>query len=173
MSRKSDVREFRPLRIAVLTVTESRSEETDEAGSLLIERLAAAGHRLAHRRLVAHDRYRIRAVVSSWIASPEVQVVLTNGGTGLMDRNVTPEAIDPLLDRALDGFGELFRSLSYRDVKTSSLASRALAGVANTTLVFCMPGSPGACRTAWDEIIEPQLDYRNRPCNLAELVAAS
>lgn len=163
-------RHFIPLNIAVLTVSDSRTLETDVSGTTLAERLTAAGHRLADRQRVPDDIYRIRAVVSAWIASPAVQVVLTTGGTGVTGRDGTPEAIAVLFDKKLDGFGEMFRYLSYQDIKTSTLQSRALAGVANGTYVFCLPGSSGACRTAWDLLIQAQLDYRTRPCNLAELM---
>jgi len=163
-------REFRPVAIAVLTVSDSRDEQSDKSGRLLVERLAGAGHRLAEKSIVPDDVYRIRAVVSRWIADPEVDVVITTGGTGVTGRDGTPEAVRPLLDKVLDGFGEMFRSISYADIKTSTLQSRALAGVANGTYVFCVPGSSGACATAWDELIQAQLDLRTRPCNLVELM---
>ena len=163
-------REFVPVGIAVLTVSDSRDEQTDKSGRLLAERLTGAGHRLAAKRIVPDDIYAIRAVVSQWIADPEVNVVITTGGTGVTGRDGTPEAVQPLLDKVLDGFGEMFRSLSYSDIKTSTLQSRALAGVANGTYVFCVPGSSGACATAWDSLIAAQLDARTRPCNLVELM---
>lgn len=163
-------REFVPVGIAVLTVSDSRDEQTDKSGRLLAERLTGAGHRLAAKRIVPDDIYAIRAVVSQWIADPEVNVVITTGGTGVTGRDGTPEAVQPLLDKVLDGFGEMFRSLSYSDIKTSTLQSRALAGVANGTYVFCVPGSSGACATAWDALIAAQLDARTRPCNLVELM---
>ena len=163
-------REFRPVSIAVLTVSDSRDEQTDKSGRLLVERLSAAGHRLAEKRIVPDDIYQIRAVVSRWIADADVNVIITTGGTGVTGRDGTPEAIAPLLDKVLEGFGEMFRSISYADIKTSTLQSRALAGVANGTYVFCVPGSSGACATAWDELIEAQLDLRTRPCNLVELM---
>lgn len=163
-------REFRPVRIAVLTVSDSRDEQSDKSGRLLAERLATAGHSLAEKRIVPDDVYQIRAVVSRWIADAEVDVVITTGGTGVTGRDGTPEAVLPLLDKVIDGFGEMFRSISYGQIKTSTLQSRALAGVANATYVFCVPGSSGACATAWDELIEAQLDYRTRPCNLVELM---
>lgn len=165
----SDVREFAPLRIAVLTVSDSRTEADDKSGMLLIERLTAAGHELAERHIVPDDRYAIRAVVSCWIADPEVDAVIATGGTGLTGRDGTPEAIGPLLDKTMDGFGEMFRVLSFEDIGTSTMQSRALAGVANATFVFVLPGSSGACRTAWDRLIRDQLDQRTRPCNLVEL----
>ena len=166
----ADAREFIPLNVAVLTVSDTRSEETDKSGALLAQRLEAAGHRLAEKRIVPDDVYRIRAVVAQWIAEESVQVAISTGGTGVTGRDGTPEAIAPLLDKTIEGFGETFRMLSYEEIKTSTLQSRALAGVANGTYVFCLPGSSGACRSAWDRIIAAQLDYRTRPCNLVELM---
>lgn len=166
----AEAREFIPLDVAVLTVSDSRTEETDKSGALLVQRLGAAGHRLAEKRIVPDDVYRIRATVAHWIAEESVQVVIATGGTGVTGRDGTPEAIAPLLDKTIEGFGETFRMLSYEEIKTSTLQSRALAGVANGTYVFCLPGSSGACRTAWDRIIAAQLDYRTRPCNLVELM---
>ncbi len=163
-------REFVATNIAVMTVTDSRTEDTDTSGRALVERLTRAGHRLADKVVVPHNIYRIREVVSHWIVDPAVNAAIVNGGTGLMDRDRTPEAVRVLLDKELEGFGELFRWISYRDIKTSTLASRTLAGVANSTLIFCLPGSTGACVTGWDELIQPQLDYRSRPCNLIELM---
>jgi molybdenum cofactor biosynthesis protein B len=156
--------------IAVLTVSDSRGLEQDSSGAVLIERLAAAGHRLAGRAILPDDLYRIRAQVSAWIADPAVQVVLSTGGTGLTGRAGTPEALAPLLDKTIDGFGEVFRVLSYEEIGASTIQSRAVAGVANGTYIFCLPGSSGACRTGWDKLIAPQLDYRTRPCNLVELM---
>jgi molybdenum cofactor biosynthesis protein B len=166
----SGEREFVPVSIAVLTVSDSRDEQSDKSGRLLAERLARAGHRLAEKLIVPDDIYQIRAAVSRWIADPEVNAVITTGGTGVTGRDGTPEAVRPLLDKVLEGFGEMFRSISYADIKTSTLQSRALAGVANATYVFCVPGSSGACATAWDELIAAQLDSRTRPCNLVELM---
>jgi len=163
-------REFVPVRIAVLTVSDSRTEATDTSGKTLVDRLTAAGHVLAEKHIVPDNIYRMRAVVSGWIADPDINVIITTGGTGMTGRDSTPEAIRPLLDKELEGIGELFRWLSYRDIKTSTVASRALGGVANATFLFCLPGSTGACRTGWDEIIEPQLDYRSAPCNMVELL---
>jgi len=163
-------REFRPVRVAILTVSDSRDESSDKSGRLLVERLTTAGHQLAEKAIVPDDVYRIRAVVSRWVADPDVNVVVTTGGTGVTGRDGTPEAVRPLLDKVLDGFGEMFRSISYGQIGTSTLQSRALAGVANGTYVFCVPGSSGACATAWDELIAAQLDYRTRPCNLVELM---
>lgn len=163
-------REFIPLRIAVLTVSDTRTEANDTSGKLLVERISAAGHRLAARAIERDDIYRIRARVSAWIADPEVQVVITTGGTGLTGRDGTPEAVAPLLDKEIAGFGELFRTVSFEDIGTSTLQSRCLGGVANGTFVFCLPGSTGACATGWDRILVQQLDYRTRPCNFVELV---
>ena len=163
-------REFRPIGIAVLTVSDSRDEQSDKSGKLLAERLTSAGHRLADKVIVPDDVYQIRAVVSRWIADPDVNAVITTGGTGVTGRDGTPEAVRPLLDKVIDGFGEMFRQISYGQIKTSTLQSRALAGVANATYIFCVPGSSGACATAWDELIAAQLDFRTRPCNLVELM---
>ena len=160
------------LAIAVLTVSDTRGPAEDTSGDLLVERLENAGHRLAARRIVRDDIYAIRAVVSAWIADPDVQVVLTTGGTGFSGRDSTPEALTPLFDKAVEGFGELFRQLSYDEIGTSTIQSRALAGLANGTSVFAMPGSTNACRTAWDRILREQLDGRFKPCNFAELLTA-
>lgn len=163
-------RDFLPLGIAVLTATDTRTEAEDKSGKLLVDRLETAGHQCIEKRLVPDDIYRIRAVVSDWIVREDVSVVLTTGGTGVTGRDGTPEAVSPLLDKHIDGFGEMFRVLSYEDIKTSTLQSRALAGVANGTYLFCLPGSSGACALAWDALICHQLDYRTRPCNLVELM---
>ncbi len=166
----SNERAFIPLSIAVLTVSDSRDERTDKSGLALAERLQGVGHRLAEKRIVPDDIYRIRAEVSRWIADPEVQVIISTGGTGVTGRDGTPEAVHVLLDKRIEGFGEMFRMLSYEEIKTSTMQSRAVAGVANGTYIFCLPGSTGACRTAWDKLIQHQLDYRTRPCNLVELM---
>jgi molybdenum cofactor biosynthesis protein B len=163
-------REFLPINIAILTVSDSRDEATDKSGRLLVERLTQAGHHLADKVIVPDDVYQIRAVVSRWIAEASVNAVITTGGTGVTGRDGTPEAVLPLLDKVIEGFGETFRAISYAQIKTSTVQSRALAGVANGTYVFCVPGSSGACATAWDELIEAQLDLRTRPCNLVELM---
>jgi len=163
-------RKFIPLNIAVLTVSDSRTEETDKSGALLVERLEAAGHHKADKCIEPDDMFRIRATVSGWIADPDVEVIITTGGTGMTGRDGTPEAIEPLLEKVMDGFGELFRAVSYDDIGTSTMQSRALCGVANGTYIFCLPGSTGACRDGWDKLIEKQLDYRTRPCNLAEMM---
>jgi molybdenum cofactor biosynthesis protein B len=156
---------FVPRNVAVLTVSDTRTLDTDTSGGLLVERLQAAGHHLAARVLLKDDLYRIRAQVAQWIAEDEVQVVLITGGTGFTARDSTPEAVACLLDKQVDGFGELFRQISVPDIGTSTIQSRALAGLANGTLVCCLPGSTNACRTAWDGILASQLDARHRPCN--------
>ncbi|WP_236205736.1 molybdenum cofactor biosynthesis protein B [Pseudomonas tohonis] len=156
---------FVPLDIAVLTVSDTRSLETDTSGQLFVDRLTAAGHRLAARVLLKDDLYKIRAQVATWIAEDQVQVVLITGGTGFTGRDSTPEAIACLLDKQVDGFGEYFRQISVADIGTSTMQSRALAGLANRTLVCSIPGSTNACRTAWDGILAEQLDNRHRPCN--------
>jgi molybdopterin adenylyltransferase len=166
----SEERELKPLRVAVLTVSDTRNEATDKSGALLVERVRTAGHVLAAKTIVRDDVYAIRAIVSAWVADEEVEVVITTGGTGLTGRDGTPEAIGVLLDKEIDGFGELFRTISYEEIGASSLQSRCLAGVANATYIFCLPGSSGACATGWDKLIAPQLDFRTRPCNLAELM---
>ncbi len=163
-------RPFLALDIAVLTVSDSRTEADDRSGHTLVERLQQAGHRLHEKRIVPDDIYRIRAVVSGWIADSAVAVVLTTGGTGVTGRDGTPEAISVLFDKELSGFGEMFRVLSYDQIKASTLQSRAIAGVANGTYLFCLPGSPGACALGWDALISQQLDNRTRPCNLVELM---
>ncbi len=163
-------RKFIPLDIAVLTVSDSRDEVSDKSGALLVSYLTEGGHRLAQKAIVPDDKYRIREVLSRWIADEKVRVVLTTGGTGVTGRDGTPEAVEPLLDKVIDGFGETFRNLSYQTIGTSTLQSRALAGVANGTYIFCLPGSSGACKDAWTRLIEAQLDYRTRPCNLVELM---
>lgn len=166
----SETRVFKPLNIAVLTVSDTRTEENDTSGKTLVERLDAAGHQLADKQIVPDHIYQLRAVVSGWIADPAVDVVISTGGTGITGRDGTPEAVEILLDKKIDGFGEMFRMISWEEIGTSTIQSRALGGVANGTLVFCVPGSSGACRTAWDKLIEPQLDYRTRPCNFVELI---
>lgn len=161
--------EFIPLRLAVLTVSDSRTLEDDASGTWLVEAIAEAGHGLADRRIVRDDRYALRAVVSQWIADASIDGVIATGGTGFTGRDSTPEALLPLLDKTMDGFGELFRALSFEEIGTSTLQSRAFAGLANGTFVFALPGSTGACRTAWTRIIRAQLDATTRPCNLATL----
>ncbi|CAI8826162.1 MULTISPECIES: molybdenum cofactor biosynthesis protein B [Pseudomonas] len=158
-------RTFVPLNIAVLTISDTRTLDTDTSGQTLVDRLESAGHVLIDRGLVIDDIYQIRAQVSLWIADPEVQVVLMTGGTGFTARDNTPQAVLPLLDKHVEGFGELFRQVSLAEIGTSTLQSRALAGISNGVLVCCMPGSPGACRTGWDRILAEQLDSRTGPCN--------
>lgn len=159
------------MRIAVLTISDSRSLADDSSGGYLAGALIEAGHDLHERQLLPDDRYLIRALISQWIADPACHVVLCTGGTGFTGRDSTPEALSPLLDKEMPGFGELFRALSYREIGTSALQSRALAGIANGTIVVALPGSTGACRLAWTEILRAQLDATTRPCNLAELRA--
>lgn len=157
--------EFISLQLAVLTVSDSRDESTDSSGHLLVERLKSAGHQLADKAIVVDDVYKIRAVLSQWIASDHIQGVLVTGGTGFTGRDSTPEAVIPLFDKTVDGFGELFRHISHAQIGTSTIQSRAVAGLANGTIVFCIPGSGNACATAWDEIIETQLNSTHKPCN--------
>lgn len=154
-----------PLAVAVLTVSDSRTKDTDTSGQYLLEALAAAGHRAADRTIVVDDIYQIRAVVSNWIADRGIDAVLITGGTGFSGRDSTPEAVRPLFDKDIDGFGEIFRALSHTEIGSSTIQSRAVAGFANNTVVFCMPGSTGACKTAWNGIIREQLDSSHRPCN--------
>lgn len=163
MSKATD--EFIPLNIAVLTVSDTRTRADDTSGDYLEQQLRSAGHELADRQIIPDDIYRMRAVVSQWIADPKVNCVLITGGTGFTGRDSTPEAIAPLLDKIVDGFGELFRHHSLAEIGTATLQSRALAGMANRTLIFCMPGSTNACKTAWSKILLQQLDSRTRPCN--------
>lgn len=158
-----------PLSLCVLTVSDTRTLQEDRSGDYLVEALTGAGHRLAGRALLPDDRYRMRAQVSQWIADPEVDGILVTGGTGFTGRDSTPEALRPLLDKEMPGFGELFRQISFEEIGTSSLQSRAFAGLANQTFVFCLPGSTSACRTGWEKIIRAQLDARTQPCNLATL----
>ncbi|MEM9216798.1 MAG: molybdenum cofactor biosynthesis protein B [Cyanobacteria bacterium P01_F01_bin.150] len=163
-------KEFVPLAIAILTISDTRTEDTDTSGHLLVESLNQAGHRAAEKAIAPDNIYAIRAIVSRWIADRNIQVVITTGGTGLTGRDGTPEAIQPLLDKEIQGFGELFRMLSYEEIRTSTIQSRALAGVANGTYIFCLPGSSGACRTGWNKILRDQLDARHQPCNFADLI---
>ena len=163
-------RDFIPVNIALLTISDTRTIENDTSGKVLRERVLSAGHQLADQQIVADDIYQIRALISQWIANPNVQAVITTGGTGLTGRDGTPEAVKVLLDKEIEGFGELFRQISFQDIKTSTIQSRAVGGVANGTFVFCLPGSSGACKTAWDDILKEQLDARHRPCNFVELM---
>lgn len=153
------------LKVAVLTVSDTRTLETDTSGAFLVEALQAAGHEVVNRDIVIDDVYQLRAVVSGWIADSGVEVVLTTGGTGFSGRDSTPEALAPLFDKRIEGFGEVFRALSFEEIGSSTVQSRALAGMANGTVIFCMPGSTGACRTAWEGVLRDQLDSDHRPCN--------
>ena len=167
---ETEKRELVPLSIAILTVSDTRDENTDRSGALLVQRLTEAGHYLYEKVIVKDDLQMISERVSQWIADDKVEVIISTGGTGVTGRDGTPEAIEPLLKKKIDGFGELFRAISYKEIGTSSLQSRCLAGVADGTYVFCLPGSTNACATGWDKIISLQLDYRTRTCNLAELL---
>ncbi|ABV39003.1 molybdenum cofactor biosynthesis protein B [Shewanella sediminis HAW-EB3] len=157
--------QFVPLNIAVLTLSDSRDFSRDTSGQFLEDNLIEAGHTLVDRKLIKDDKYEIRSVLSQWIASDEVQVIITTGGTGFTVRDNTPEAVKPLFDREIEGFGELFRHVTYTELGTSTVQSRALGGFANQTAIFCLPGSTGACRTGWTKIIKEQLDATHRPCN--------
>ena len=163
-------RPFRPVQIAVATITDTRTAQTDTSGDILVTRLTGAGHTLADRRIVPDDVPTIEAMLRAWIADPQIDVVITTGGTGVTGRDVTPEAYARVIDKQIEGFGELFRMLSYRKIGTSTMQSRALGGVANGTYLFALPGSTGACRDGWDDILRWQLDSRHTPCNLVELM---
>ena len=156
---------FKPASIAVLTVSDTRNEESDTSGAYLVAALSEAGHQLADKQIVIDDPYKIRAVVSNWIAAENIDAILITGGTGFTARDTTPEAVSVLFDKEVEGFGELFRQISYQEIGTSTIQSRALGGFANNTVIFCMPGSTGACRTAWTKIIVDQLNSQNMPCN--------
>ncbi|MGJ8513243.1 molybdenum cofactor biosynthesis protein B [Carnimonas bestiolae] len=158
------------LSIALLTISDSRDEASDRSGHWLAEQLQRAGHHLYEKRIVVDDKYRIRAQVAAWIADSAVQVVITTGGTGFTGRDATPEAVSVLFDSHIEGFGEAFRYYSLQEIGSSTIQSRALAGLSNNTAVFCLPGSTGACRTAWDKLIGEQLDAQHRPCNFASLL---
>jgi molybdopterin adenylyltransferase len=161
---------FVPLNIAVLTVSDSRKAANDTSGDLLQAKVTEAGHRVVAREIVRDDIYQLRAVFSRWIADSDIHAILSPGGTGVTGRDSTPEAVDPLLDKRVEGFGELFRQISLEEIGASTIQSRAFAGLANGTFVFCLPGSTGACRTAWERILLHQLDSRTRPCNFAQLI---
>jgi molybdenum cofactor biosynthesis protein B len=163
-------RKFIPLHIAVLTVSDTRSLEDDKSGTTLAERSTKAGHTVAARAIVTDDVDKIRAQVKAWIADPGVDVIITTGGTGFTGRDVTPEAVEPLFEKRMDGFSTLFLMVSYGKIGTSAIQTRATAGVAGATYIFCLPGSPGACKDAWDDILVHQLDYRYRPCNFVEIM---
>ena len=163
-------RQFIPLKIAVLTVSDSRTLADDKSGTTLAERIIKAGHAVGRRAIVTDDVKKIRARVKTWIADPAIDVIVTTGGTGFTGRDVTPEAIEPLFEKRMDGFSTMFMLVSERKIGTSAIQTRATAGVAGATYIFCLPGSPGACRDAWDEILVHQLDYRYRPCNFVEIM---
>ncbi len=163
-------RPFIPLRIAVLTISDTRDLADDKSGTVFVERIAAAGHQLADRAIVHDDVEEIRAKVKSWIADRNIDVVITTGGTGFTGRDVTPEAIEPLFEKRMDGFSTAFHMVSFPKIGTSTIQTRATAGTANSTFIFCVPGSPGACKDAWDGILVHQLDYRYRPCNFVEIL---
>ena len=160
---------FVPLNIAILTVSDSRTEADDKSGNILRERVLEADHKLVEKTIVPDDIYQMRAVFSRWIADEDVHVIISTGGTGITGRDSTPEAVVPLFDKSIEGFGEVFRAISLEEIGVSSIQSRAVAGLANGTLVFCLPGSTGACRTGWDKILKDQLDHRTRPCNFAQM----
>jgi len=163
-------KQFIPVNIALLTISDTRTSDNDTSGKVLRERVLDANHFVAAQQIVPDDVYKIRATISQWIAAPDVQAIITTGGTGLTGRDGTPEAVKVLLDKEIVGFGELFRQISYQDIRTSTIQSRAIGGVANGTFIFCLPGSTGACKTAWDDILKEQLDARHRPCNFVELM---
>ena len=170
MSEKKSDKNTAPIKIAILTVSDSRTEADDTSGKTLVERLLEAGHLLAEKKVLPDDKYIIREAVSRWIVDKDVDVIISTGGTGITGRDITPEAIKPLLDKEIDGIGELFRWVSYQEIGTSTIASRCIGGVANGTFIFCLPGSTGACRTGWDKIIAPQIDSNTAPCNLVALM---
>lgn len=170
MGHAKDNSVFQAVNIAVMTISDSRTEETDTAGRLLVSCLTEAGHTLTEKCILPDNRYKIREVMSRWIADDNVQAIISTGGTGLTGRDITPEAVTPLFDKEITGFGELFRHLSYEQINTSAIQSRALAGLANGTPIFCLPGSPGACKDGWNGIIVHQLDIRHKPCNLVEMM---
>lgn len=170
MSKIDEARPFLPVRIAVLTVSDTRTMDDDKSGSTLANLLQEAGHELADRAIVPDNIAQLRGKVSGWIADPEIDVVITTGGTGFTGRDVTPEALQPLFEKHIDGFSIVFHMISYQKIKTSTVQSRACAGAANGTYIFCVPGSPGACKDAWNEILKWQLDNRHRPCNFVEIM---
>jgi len=161
----SQKKEFVALNVAVLTISDTRTIDTDTSGQYLVDQLLEQDHVLAAREIVIDDVYQIRSIVSNWVANPQVHAIISTGGTGFTGRDSTPEALSPLFDKEIDGFGELFRQLSYHDIGTSTVQSRALGGIANKTVIFCVPGSTGACKLAWESILLEQLDSRHRPCN--------
>ena len=163
-------RQFVPLKFAVLTISDTRSLKDDKSGALLVQRIVSAGHLVSERSLVPDDVEAIRARVKAWIADPMIDVIITTGGTGFTGRDVTPEAIEPLFEKKMEAFSTLFLVVSFPKIGTSAIQSRATAGVAGSTYIFCLPGSPGACKDAWDEILVHQLDYRHGPCNFVEIM---
>ena len=167
---KKDKKTFVPLSISLLTISDTRNIDNDTSGNLLVSLIEESGHNLVDRKIVKDNIFEIRSNVSRWISSKNINVIITTGGTGITGKDGTPEAIEILLDKKIDGFGEIFRYLSYKDIGTSSIQSRAIAGVANSTFIFSLPGSTNACKTAWEKIISFQLDSRTLPCNLAELI---
>ena len=170
MNRIDQSKPFKPVHIAVLTISDTRTLETDKSGDTLVERIARDGHVLADRAIVTDDIDRIRAQVKKWIDDPAIEVVISTGGTGVTGRDVTPEALEALFEKKIEGFGETFRWISFQKIGTSTMQSRAIAGVANATYIFALPGSNGACRDGWDKIIRWQLDSRHMPCNMVELM---
>jgi len=170
MAGTDESKQFVPLKFAVLTVSDTRQMADDKSGATLTERIKAAGHFVIDRTIVTDDVEAIRARVKEWIESPSVDVIITTGGTGFTGRDVTPEAVEPLFEKKMEAFAALFLMISFRKIGTSAIQSRATGGVANATYIFCLPGSPGACRDAWDEILAQQLDYRHRPCNFVEIM---
>jgi molybdenum cofactor biosynthesis protein B len=170
MSRIDETRPFLPVGIAVLTVSDTRTAADDKSGNTLVELLTRDGHKLAARAIVKDDVGAITTQLKAWIADPQVDVVISTGGTGVTGRDVTPEAFESIFEKKIDGFGELFRWISYQKIKTSTIQSRATGGVAGGTYLFALPGSPSACRDGWEEILKWQLDYRHLPCNLVELM---
>ncbi|MES9843617.1 MAG: molybdenum cofactor biosynthesis protein B [Candidatus Sedimenticola sp. PURPLELP] len=163
---------FVPLNIAVLTISDTRTEETDKSGKIIKAGAEEVGHNVVEKAIVKDDIYDMRAIFSRWIADPEVHVIISTGGTGITGRDSTPEAVGPLLEKPIEGFGELFRTISLEEIGPSAIQSRAIAGLTNQTLVFCLPGSSGACRTGWGKILNSQLDSRTRPCNFAQMFRA-
>jgi molybdopterin adenylyltransferase len=170
MSSIDEAKKFVPLNIAVLTISDTRTLADDKSGTTLSDRITSAGHLLAAREIVSDDVDAIRAIIKKWIAEPGIDVIITTGGTGFTGRDVTPEAVEPLFEKRMDGFSIAFHMLSHGKIGTSTIQSRATAGVAGATFIFCLPGSPGACRDAWDGILAAQLDYRTRPCNFVEIM---
>jgi molybdenum cofactor biosynthesis protein B len=170
MAGIDESRQFVPLKIAVLTISDTREDVDDKSGATLVERIRAAGHAVAARAIVKDEVEAIRDQVKAWIADGLIDVIITTGGTGFTGRDVTPEAVEPLFEKRMDGFATMFLLVSERKIGTSAIQTRATAGVANATYIFCLPGSPGACKDAWDEILVHQLDYRYRPCNFVEIL---